>query len=237
MPERMSTYPKTSKNTLWKIIAGPDAIVVEASYHALETQKHWLTFGANTTDRLVIPQDVVEVKALAKDYACGVTKTDTTLCWGDTSQGKTAPPPGLKFKKIEAKEAFACGLIENAPHQGKIACWGNVPALIQNRIDAGFIKLEYNFQGGILGTKLTEVREFRDFALTNNQLCGVLAKSEDPYNQTFLGGATVFGYVFCSSNWNYNVSNPAFQPNYHRIFSGKDFFCGLRSTVDNRAVC
>jgi hypothetical protein len=218
---------------LWNMRAGPGALVVEASYFAVKKQEHILTFGANTGGRLLIPADIKEVQAVGNNYACGLTKTDTTLCWGDNSSGQATPPLGLIFKKIDAKDNFACGLVRDGINKNKIACWGNLPAGIASKVDNGFIKLSYNYVGGLLGNKLTEATEFMDFATTDNQLCASVDTLEDPYQIMSKNK----GYLFCSGDWQYQPLEFSFSPGFYDVTSGPNKFCARGIGIIRQALC
>lgn len=235
--EKCVPYRSTHKS-LWEITAGPDAIVVKAAYHAIADQKFWLTFGSNSGGKLFIPSDVTEVMAIAKDYACGKTKSGDIKCFGDGTGGRTTPPAGLKFAKIVAREAFACGIVwgSDPATKNKIACWGTIPAGIQGRIDGtGFIKLKHS---GVYNMALTptETDRFYNLAITDQQLCANSIDTLDPYNTAALLGKADIGHVYCSSDWVGDQVSAAVLPGFTDITAGGNVFCGFQLT-SKKAAC
>ncbi len=53
-------------------------------------------------------------------FACGVTTTNSTICWGDNLAGQTSVPAGLSWASVSAGYRFACGVLTN----GTGRCWG-----------------------------------------------------------------------------------------------------------------
>lgn len=228
------TYPvgKYTKNTLWKIIAGPEAVVVEASYHAIESRKYFLTFGKNTKGLFSIPADIKQVLGLASEYGCGWTKDEIVKCWGDGSGGRTNPP-NYKFSSIKLNDQYACGLIKDGePNAHKIACWGTLPASVNAKVVNGFITLSY---------KNDRADTFRDFALSDNQLCAVTKLNMNPYALEALEqyGALYRndprlpnwfsanpGFILCSNGQEFSWK-PAFYPHIAKLSSSNNNFCGI----------
>ena len=53
-------------------------------------------------------------------HACGVTRNETVLCWGDDEYGRSTPPVGEIFISVSSGWSHTCGIRKN----GSVSCWG-----------------------------------------------------------------------------------------------------------------